>query len=108
MNAIENNMKMKVLSVAVQCKDGKLVAAHTEMPFQNTDSFIALRLRRLLALLPTQQPMIDGVFTAIRFHCKSNHFGTLPLLRVRIEVSACTNVLGLLCVCVSIGHDVVE
>ena len=108
MNAIENDMKMVVHSVAVQCKDGKLVAAHTEMPFQNTDSFIALRLRRLLAFLPTQQPMINRVFTASRFHCKSNHFGALPLLRVRIEVAVCTNVLGLLCVCVSIGQDVVE
>src|SRR5271166_732505 len=104
MNAIENDMKMIVLSVAVQCKNSKMAATQTEMPFQNTDGFIALRLRRLLAFLPTQQPMIDGVFAAVRFHCKSNHFGTLPLLRVRIEVSACTNVLGLFCVCVSIGH----
>jgi len=35
MNAIENDMKMIVLSVAVQCKNGQMIAAHTEMPFQN-------------------------------------------------------------------------
>jgi hypothetical protein len=50
MNAIENYMKMIVLSVAVQCKNGKMVAAHTEMLFQDFYSFIALRLRWLLAL----------------------------------------------------------
>jgi hypothetical protein len=96
MKAIENDMKMIVLSVAVQSEYGKMIAAHTEMPFQNTDGFIALRLRRLLAFLPTQEPMIYGIFTASRFHCKSNHLGPLPLLRVGIKVSACTNVLGLL------------
>src|ERR1035441_7355848 len=63
MNAIENDMKMIVLSVAVQCKNGKMVEAHTEMPFQDFNSFIALRLRWLLTFLPAQQPMIDGVFT---------------------------------------------
>jgi hypothetical protein len=108
MNAIENDMKMIVLGVPVQCKNGKMFAAHSEMPFQNIYGFIALRLRRLLAFLPTQQPMIDGVFTASRLHCKSDHFGALPLLRVRIEVSACANVLRLLCVCASIGFDIVE
>jgi hypothetical protein len=108
MNAIENDMKMIVLSVAVQCKNGQMIAAHTEMPFQNFYGFIALRLRRLLAFLPTQQPMINGIFTASRLYCKSNHFGALPLLRVRIEVSVSANVLRLLCVRASIGLDVVE
>src|ERR1035437_358062 len=84
MNAIEHDMKMIVLSVAVQCKNGKMFAAHTEMPFQNFYGFIALRLRWLLTFLPTQQPMIDGVFTASGLNCKSNHFGALPLLRVRV------------------------
>src|ERR1035438_3195144 len=39
MNAIENDMKMIVLSVAVQCKHGKMAAAHTDMPFQNIYGF---------------------------------------------------------------------
>ena len=108
MNAIENDMKMIVLSVAVQCKNGQMIAAHTEMPFQNFYGFIALRLRRLLTFLPTQQPMIDGVFAASRFDCQSNHLGALPLLRVRVEVSVCANVLRLLRVGASIGLDVVE
>ena len=82
--------------------------AHTEMLFQDFYSFIALRLRWLLAFLPAQQPMIDGVFTASGLNCKSNHFGSLPLLRVRIEVPACAYVLCLLCVGASIGLDVVE
>jgi hypothetical protein len=107
-DAIENDMEMVVLGIAMECKDGKMTLIHTEMPFQNFDGFIALRLRRLLAFLPAQQPMIDGVFTASRLHCKSNHLGTLPLLRVRIEVSVRANVLRLLRVCAPIGLDVVE
>ena len=78
------------------------------MPFQDFDGFLALCLRRLLAFLPAQQPMIDGVFTTSRLHCKSDHFGALPLLGARIEVSARSDVLRLLCIGVSIGLDVVE
>ena len=33
MNAIENDMKVIVLRVAVQCKNGKMTAAQAEIPF---------------------------------------------------------------------------
>ena len=62
-------MEMVVLGIAMECKDGKMTLIHTEIPFQNFDGFIALRLRRLLAFLPAQQPMIDGVSAASRFDC---------------------------------------
>jgi hypothetical protein len=108
MNAIEYDMKMIVFSVAVQRKNSKIDAAHSEIPFQNFDGFIALRLCRLLAFLPAQQPMIDGVFAASCFDCESDHFGALPLLRVRIEISVCADILRLLCARVAVGLDVVE